>query len=141
MLAVASAPAPMPKARQNSRLFHNDAGLRGGRADRRVDPRPGLRRRRDRRHRLGEPAEALLPERHFGRKRRLLRKASFDLAPLLRAQHAQHVFGGDQVAAVGRTYGVVLAHASRQALSFNRPRLIQLFIVPSGTLMRSASSS
>ena len=34
-----------------------------------------------------------------------------------------------------------VAHASRQARSFNRPRLIQLFIVPSGTLMRSARSS
>jgi len=36
----------------------------------------------------------------------------------------------------GRQSGAARAHPSRQALSFNSPRLIQLFIVPSGTLMR-----
>ena len=90
---------------------------------------------------VGDPAQPLLPERHFGRKRRLLRQASFDLAPLLGAEHAQHVFGGNEIATGGRIHGVVGAHASRQVLSFSSPRRIQLFMVPSGTLIRVASSS
>src|ERR1700704_371096 len=100
-----------------------------------------MRRRCDRRYGIGDPAQPLLPECHLGRKRRLLRQPALDLAPLLRAKHTQYVFGGDQIATGSRIYGVVRAHASRQALSFNSPRRIQLFMVPSGTLMRAASSS
>ena len=98
-------------------------------------------RRRDRRDRVGEHAQPLLPERHLGSERRLLRQAALDLAPLLGPEHAQHIFSGDELAAVGRVDGVVVAHRSRQALSFNSPRRIQLFIVPSGTFMRAAKSS
>ena len=164
MLAAASVAEAIPKLRQNARLCQTDgAGARcrfrgdteaapelealpnrwrpGRDSDRRFDARPSGLRRRHRRHRIGQPGEPFLPERHLGGERRLLREASFDLAPLLRAEHAQHVFSGNELATVGRIYGVVLAHPSRQALSFNNPRLIQLFIVPSGTLMRAASSS
>ena len=153
MLAAARVAEAIPKLRQNARLCQTDGGLgetvetwakpmeTWARPDRRFDARPGGLRRRHRCHRIGQPGEPFLPERHLGGERRLLREASFDLAPLLRAEHAQHVFSGNKLATVGRIYDVVLAHPSRQALSFNNPRLIQLFIVPSGTLMRTASSS
>ncbi len=65
-----------------------------------------------------------------------MRETPFDFASLHCTEHAQYVFGGNEIAVVRRIYGVVLAHPSRQALSFNSPRLIQLFMVPSGTLMR-----
>ena len=68
--------------------------------------------------------------------------ARLDLAPLLGAEHAEDVFGREHAAFVlGCDMVDVVAHASRQVLSFNSPRRIQLFIVPSGTLMRSASCS
>ena len=93
----------MPKPRQNARLCHTDAGRAAARrGDRGLDARPGGRRRRDRRDRVGKPGQPLLPERHLGGERRLLRHAALDLAPLLGAEHAQHVFGGDEVAAVRR---------------------------------------
>jgi len=56
---------------------------------------------------VGDPAQPFLPERHLGRKRRLLGQASLDLTPLLGAEHAQHVFGGNEIATGGRICGVV----------------------------------
>ncbi len=70
-----------------------------------------------------------------------MHQATLHLAPLLGPEHAQHVFGGVELAAVCRVDGVVVAHRSRQALSFNRARRIQLFIVPSGTFIRAANCS
>jgi hypothetical protein len=111
------------------------------RGDRSLDLRPGVLRRRNRRDRIGKHAEPLLPERHLGGERRLVHQAALDLAPLLGPEYAEHIFGGDELAAVCRVDGVVVAHRSRQALSFNRARRIQLFIVPSGTFVRAANCS
>ena len=54
-------------------------------------------------------------------------------------QHAEHKLGGEQFV-VGHMVGHV-AHCSRQLLSLIIARRIQLFMVPSGTLMRAARSS
>ena len=87
-------------------------------------------------------AEALLPFGDLARERRFLGHAFLDRAPFLGAEHTKDVFGREHAAFVLRCDMVdVVAHASRQVLSFNSPRRIQLFIVPSGTLMRSASCS
>ena len=81
-------------------------------------------------------AEARAKLRQKVRLRRLFAETPFDLPPLRGTEHAQYVFSGKELVGVGRIYGVVLIHRSRQVLSFNSPRLIQLFIVPSGTRMR-----
>src|SRR5262245_11654217 len=130
------------KAAPEREALPQRCGPRGRRGwDRSLDLRPGMPRRRDRRDRVGKHAQPLLPERNLGSERRLLRQAALDLAPLVGSEHAQHIFSGDELAAVRRVNGVVVAHRSRQALSFNNPRRIQLFIVPRGTFMRAANSS
>ena len=61
-------------------------------------------------------------------------------------QHAEGVFGGEQLV-LGQIFKrfaaivVGVAHCSRQLLSLIIARRIQLFMVPSGTLMRAARSS
>ena len=56
-------------------------------------------------------------------------------------EHTEGVFGGEQLV-LGKTAMVEgLAHRSRHAFSLIIARRIQLFMVPSGTLMRAASSS
>ena len=117
-----ASPAPMPKARQNARLCHSDARSAAAAA------RPIAASMRDQAcagGATGATASASPPSRSSqnatsdasagscARRRSTSRRSS-------RAEHAQHVFGGDQLAAVGRTYGVVLAHASRQALQFQQ---------------------
>ena len=100
------------------------------------------RRWHDRRDGVGDPAQPLLPERHLGRKRRLLREASLDLAPLLarRARPARIRRQSRLPPAAGSMVSSVLMPRDRLS-SFSSPRRIQLFMVPSGTLMRAASSS
>ena len=49
--------------------------------------------------------------------------------------------GGEQLVARQIAVVVDVAHCSRQLFNLSIARLIQLFIVPSGTFMRSASSS
>ena len=75
--------------------------------------------------------------REFG----LARHAELRGAPILGAEHAEHIFGCGEVVTVVTAYGVFVAHRSRHARSFNSPRLIQLFMVPSGTFAFAASSS
>ena len=70
-----------------------------------------------------------------------MRQALLRLAALGRAEDAEHVFGRDQLVAFLLNDGAIVGHRSRQSLSFSKPRRIQLFMVPSGTFMRSASSS
>ena len=144
MLAAASVAEPMAKPRQNARLCHIDEGLGAAAAGAAIAA--SMRDQCCCGGATGATASASPPSRSSqnatsdasagscARRRSTSRRS-------VGAEHAQHVFGGNEVAAVGRAYGVVVAHPSRQALSFNSPRRIQLFIVPSGTLMRAASSS
>ena len=62
--------------------------------------------------------------------------------PLIRGQHAQNVFGGDDVVAF-RLWSCVVdgCHLSRHSLSFIRLRRSQVRIVFNGTLKRAASSA
>ncbi len=59
---------------------------------------------------------------------------------LLAREHAEGKLAGKRPVVVAFPVRR-LAHRSRQSLSFARPRLIQLFIVPSGTPVRPASAS
>src|SRR5262249_23480312 len=111
------------------------------RGDRSLDLRPDMLWWGDRRDLVGKPAQPLFPECDLGSERRLLRQASLDLAPLVGPEHAQHILSGNDLAAFRRLDGIVVAHRSRQALSFSNPRRIQLFIVPRGTFKRAATSS
>ena len=62
--------------------------------------------------------------------------------PLVRRQHAENVFGGEQVvASTFRSVVLCQRHLSRHSLSFNRLRRSQVRIVFSGTPWRSASSA
>ena len=56
--------------------------------------RAQARRRVHRSNALGESAEPLFPKGDLARKGRLARDTLLDRAPLIRAQHAEHVFGG-----------------------------------------------
>ena len=56
-------------------------------------------------------------------------------------QHAERVFGGEQFVVGQGAMVVGVAHCSRQLFSLIMARRIQLFMVPSGTLMRAAKSS
>ena len=58
-----------------------------------------------------------------------------------RRQDAKGIFGGEPfvLGHAGMVEGI--AHCCKQALSLIIARRIQLFMVPSGTVMRSASSS
>ena len=145
MQRAAIAAEPMAKPRQNARLCHNPARLADRwcrRADCRFDARPGLRRGRDGFNLVGEATQALFPERDLAREIGILVEPLRKLAPILGIEHAEHVFGGRDLAVVlGSVLMVDIAHRSRQVLNFISPRLIQLFIVPSGTFMRSASCS
>ena len=70
--------------------------FRGARvaAKRSLDARPSAGRGTHRSDALGKSAEPLLPEGDLARKRRLARDPLLDRAPLMRAQHAEHIFGG-----------------------------------------------
>src|SRR6516162_9446261 len=74
------------------------------------------------------------------REARLAGETQLRKTPLLDWKHAEHIFRGE-IAAIASVYAVRIAHRSRHALSFRSPRLIQLFMVPSGTLDLWASSS
>src|SRR5579883_1357722 len=124
MLKAASAADPIAKLRQNGRLRHRFS-----------------RGRRNRCDRIRQWAQALLPERDLRGEGLVVHEAPLHLASLDRAQHAEHILGRGELLAFRLQFVAVVGHRSRQSLSFIRPRLIQLFMVPSGTRMRSASSS
>ena len=64
------------------------------------------------------------------------------LAPLVRRQDAQNVFGGDDVVASAvRSHVVHEAHRSRHSFSFIRLRRSHVLIVFSGMPNRCASSA
>ena len=101
---------------------------------------PGARRRRDSRSSLGKSAEPLLPEGDLAGENLIACDPLLDLAPFGHAEHPEHILGRDELVVLSLRRPVV-GHRSRHSLSLASPRLIQLFIVPSGTPDRSASSS
>ena len=71
----------------------------------------------------------------------LARQALLGRGALGPVEHAERIFGGEQFVVRQRAMVEGLAHRSRHAFSLIIARLIQLFIVPSGTFMRVANSS
>ena len=143
MLAAASPVEAMAKVRQKARLFQKPVRSRSGarEADNALDAGPDFGRRNHHGNRFRQAAKPRLPERNLRREFGLARHAELRDAPILGAQHAEHIFGCGEVVAVVTAYGVFVAHRSGHARSFNSPRLIQLFMVPSGTFAFAASSS
>ena len=144
MLATASPAEAMAKVRQKARLFQKPARSGGGAKRGRqaiLDAGPDFGWRHDRGNRFRQSAKARLPERDLRREFGLSRHAELGGAPILGAEHAEHILGCGEIVAVATAYGVFVAHRSRHARSFNSPRLIQLFMVPSGTFAFAASSS
>ncbi len=128
------------RRRGSARRPARAAGGAGAREPR-LDATPNLRRRRDRRGLIGEAHKPRLPERHLGGESRLALDAQLGSAALRGGKHAEDIFRGGKIAVLARAYGVVVVHRSRHARSFMSPRLIQLFMVPSGTSDLRASSS
>ena len=102
---------------------------------------PHLRRRRNLRDFAGPGRQPLLPfGDHAGEVAVALQQ------PLRRRaigarQHAERIFGGEQFVVGQGAMVAGVAHCSRQLFSLIMARRIQLFMVPSGTLMRAAKSS
>ena len=126
-------PAPqIPAQRYDLRAFASSRfALRCKRC---FDTRPQFSARCARRDRIRQRCQPILPNCDLFGKGRIGLRARTRRQEVLALQQAQNEFGGEQF---------VAGHspASMQALSFARPRLIQLFIVPSGTPMLSASSA
>ena len=109
-------------------------------AERSLDTGPQALGRRDLGDGANKPAEPLFPKGDLARKGGVAGYSSLGGAPLLGAEHAEHIFGRGQAHTLTVFFAGV-AHRSRHALSLASPRLIQLFMVPSGTPARSARSS
>ena len=107
----------------------------------RLDAIPHCGWRDDRADTASQSAKPSLPEGNLRSKARLACDAKLGLTPLLGSQHTEHILCRGEIAVLAGTYCVFIAHRSRHALSFNSPRLIQLFMVPSGTLAFSANCS
>src|SRR5580658_5053749 len=91
---------------------------------------------------LGRPRrKPLFPRHDQSRKSAVARHAPLRGGAVRAGQHAECVFGGEQFVAGQIAVVVDVAHFSRQLFNLSIARLIQLFIVPSGTFMRSANSS
>ena len=132
------------RSRQKARLLPDAARARRGVARtpmRGLDARPGLAGGSTGATSSARPPSRCLPVRDLAREApaRARCGARPRGAPRARARRAR--IRRRRAWPSSARYGVVVAHRSRQSLSFNSPRRIQLFMVPSGTLMRSASSS
>ena len=144
--AAAAANAPPASQRQNVRLSHSpgvEAGLRRGRAgqvQRGADPLPDVVRDRNGGDLGQQRHEARFPGGDLAGEAGVAGDARFRFAPFAGIENTEHVLGGH--VARGRCgLAVGRVHRSRQALSLSRLRRIQLFTVPSGLPLRSASSS
>ena len=105
-------------------------------------PRPdGSLRQRRRWTLVGEGTSRASENATSGGESRFALDAQLGSAALRGGKHTENIFRGDKIAVLARTYGVVVVHRSRHARSFLSPRLIQLFMVPSGTSDLRASSS
>src|SRR6185312_9923 len=102
---------------------------------------PGSRRRCRFRDLAGPGREALLPGGNQIGESGLARDAPLGVGALRPGQNAECVFGRNELVLGEAVMIRAVAHCSRQVLSLIIARLIQLFIVPSGTLIRAASSS
>ena len=69
------------------------------------------------------------------------RNALFGRGPFGAGKHAKRVLSGEQLVVRQTAMVECVAHCSRHAFSLIIARRIQLFMVPSGTVMRAASSS
>ena len=138
MLAAASPAEAMAKVRQKARLFQKPARSRGGASERRraiLDAGPDLAGGATAGNAIGQSAKPRLPERDLA-PRMLGSRAMPELggAPIRRRSSTPSTYSAAvEVVRVVTVYGVFVAHRSRHALSFTSPRLIQLFMVPSGT--------
>src|SRR5215510_1290378 len=113
-------------------------GLRGQGAGNAI---PNLLRRKHFRNLSGPGRETLLPGRDLACEAAVMGNALLGGGSVDAVEHAQRILGREQF--VFGQAGMVecIAHCSRHAFSLNMARRIQLFIVPSGTLMRVARSS
>ena len=105
------------------------------------NPVPDLGRRHDVGNLRSPRRKPLLPFRHQPGKAMVARSALFGRAPLGAGQHAERVLCGEQLVVRQTAMVECVAHCSRQAFNLIIARRIQLFMVPSGTVMRAASSS
>jgi hypothetical protein len=144
MLAAASAAEAMAKVRQKARLCQSPA--RSGAGFNAADSRASMPSQTAAGGATEGTPSANLPRRASQKatsaaKQGSLASRNSARRRSCRPEHAKHIFGSGQVVMVARTNGVFIAHRSRHVLSFNSPRLIQLFMVPSGTRAFSANSS
>ncbi len=86
-------------------------------------------------------ASRCFPIGNHDREGALARNAPLGGGAIRARQHAERIFGREQFVLGHAAMVDNVGHCSRQAFNLIIARRIQLFIVPSGTLMRAASSS
>src|SRR5262249_14677435 len=127
--------APEHEALPKSRALSLCAG------ELRRDPFPNLRRRSDFREFCCPGRKPLFPRRDQGGKSTIASDALRGGGAFRASQHAERILGCKQFVRGKLLVVVDVGHCSRQTFNLIIARRIQLFMVPKGTFMRSASSS